>query len=196
MYITIGYPIATNNIEDIVITGGEPLLNQEGLVNLIKELTNINRNAFITIETNGTIEPINSILEYVDLWSVSPKLKNSIPKPEDSTDQFPISKANCDYHSKNRINIKALSIFTQYYNHQLKFVWNGEQSTQEIKDIISELTEYNNNEEGYNIMLMPEGMTVTGVNKNTQDCVQECLDNGWVFTPRLHILVWGDKRGV
>lgn len=60
----------------ITITGGEPLL--QFLTPLVKELKK-NFKAKICVETNGTISPLRepSLLDLVDIWSVSPKLSNS-----------------------------------------------------------------------------------------------------------------------
>ena len=58
----------------LVLTGGEPLLQDHG------ELTEfLNKTDFfpMMVETNGTIKPSDGLLEVVDVWSISPKLRNS-----------------------------------------------------------------------------------------------------------------------
>lgn len=57
--------------ENVVITGGEPLLQTAGLEELVSRLRER-----ITIETNGTIEPSEYLKEVVDVWAISPKLSN------------------------------------------------------------------------------------------------------------------------
>jgi organic radical activating enzyme len=44
--------------------------------------------------------------------------------------------------------------------------------------------------------LMPEGITQEQLNNSREECVNVCLEQGWKFTDRLHITIWGDKRGV
>jgi organic radical activating enzyme len=66
--------VQATRVNDIVITGGEPLLNQDLVIEIIESFPEKN----ITIETNGTILP-SSILKNMAhninvLWSVSPKL--------------------------------------------------------------------------------------------------------------------------
>jgi len=56
----------------IVLTGGEPLLQQKELIPLLKKL----KNYFIEVETNGTIKP--EISKYINKFNCSPKLSNAI----------------------------------------------------------------------------------------------------------------------
>jgi 7-carboxy-7-deazaguanine synthase len=58
----------------LIVTGGEPLLQQAGLIALFSELS---KNAIIEVETNGTIEPRAELRVRVAQWNVSPKLSNS-----------------------------------------------------------------------------------------------------------------------
>ena len=44
--------------------------------------------------------------------------------------------------------------------------------------------------------LMPEGTTNDLLNDIQVECVNACIENGWRFADRLHIRIWGDKRGV
>lgn len=70
------------NYDWVTITGGEPLVQQRNLVHLVRELKKIGKK--IVIETSGSIVPNDELLELIDLWSVSPKLKRfepHYPKP-------------------------------------------------------------------------------------------------------------------
>jgi 7-carboxy-7-deazaguanine synthase len=55
---------------EIVFTGGEPLLNQDLIHSFISKYPDLN----YTIETNGTILPDSNLSSLDILWSVSPKL--------------------------------------------------------------------------------------------------------------------------
>ena len=60
----------------VVITGGEPLFQDLGsLSDFCAKLGSFGFR--VLVETNGTIEPPNELLRAVDVWSVSPKLRNS-----------------------------------------------------------------------------------------------------------------------
>jgi len=71
----------------VTITGGEPLLQKEQLVPLVERL--VEEGYTIIIETNGTIEPPQRLIELVQFWAVSPKLSNA---GEQSDFVFPIKE--------------------------------------------------------------------------------------------------------
>jgi len=69
---------AIRNGANVIITGGEPMLQQKNIEGFIQYIVEeINDFPFIEIETNGTIMPNNDMLNLVDQWNVSPKLANS-----------------------------------------------------------------------------------------------------------------------
>lgn len=202
----------------LVITGGEPMLYQDGIIEFIKLLDReterlkdihiLCKTYEITIETNGTIKPTKIIdaelngeyISIISLFSISPKLSSSIDK-----EYKYINKETADRHNKTRINIDALSeyIYSNVIPFQMKFVYSGEECIDEIKDIYDKLKQkykYNTDHLDYvfndHTYLMPEGTTVDQMNEKSKECVEQCIKQGWKFAPRLHILIWGDKRGV
>ena len=200
------------NTTHIVITGGEPMLYQKGMFDFLYDSTvgyNSDDNYKVTIETNGTISPeiINNMyLDMVnnmaiianfrfELISISPKLVTS----EDN--RGILSKEAATRHKKLRLNIPVLREYYQSYNVfkgiQYKFVYSGDESVEEIHKILDKIAFKDDKSEiNDKVYLMPEGTTINQVNDNTKDCVECCIKNGWNFAPRLHILIWGDKRGV
>lgn len=196
------------NVKHIVITGGEPLLYKNALQ---KFLSNGLGEYVITIETNGTLEAIspfeddNTTVVAIDLWSVSPKLSTSVDK-----ELRYLSEEQRDRHDKTRINIKNLSSYwrsmrSAWLNYdmqpdlQFKFVYSGEESVIEIKEIIDKLSDEistSRSEINKKVMLMPEGTTNEQLTKISQECAEVCIREGWTFCDRLHIRIWGDKRGV
>jgi 7-carboxy-7-deazaguanine synthase len=201
-----------NGVSHVVITGGEPLLHKDQVKEFIT-LIQKEHNFIITIETNGTLPAImpwedDDYVNYVDLWSVSPKLSTSV----DHNCKF-LTESQRDNHDKIRINIDNLR---SYFNSmlearsderygfnipdvQLKFVYSGEESIKEIKTILSELCKkmywVGGSLDKY-VMLMPEGTTNEHLNNIQQECAEVCIKEGWKFCDRLHIRIWGDKRGV
>lgn len=195
-------------IRHIVITGGEPTLYQDGIMALLDELDKEREDLKVTIETNGTIIPSPGLLDRVDLWSVSPKLSTSAYFIEDCG----VSKALQDQHNKLRINPEALRIIVEDgYDRQFKFVWTGPECEKEIDQVIDDIINVDPKyflgwdampedrktcEKMMNITLMPQGITPEEISANSQEMVDCCLHRGWRYSDRLHIRLWGNKRGV
>ena len=172
------------NCRDAVITGGEPTMYSNELTILCKKLKKANKDSFITIETNGTF--IGEFINYTDLISISPKLKSSVPF---NTPQEKL-------HERNRLNLKVLRNYDSLhragkFDIQWKFVFTSEKDIEEIKNIQSE-TGFNDE----NVYLMPEGISEKDLKKTRPETVKACLKNNYNYSDRLHILIWGNKRGV
>ena len=186
-------------VKDVVITGGEPLLHQASLEEFIKKLREV-RDFTLTIETNGTFIPSEYLLEQVDLWSTSPKLASSTPTVKDGK-KYGVTEAQCKYHNTHRINIIALAtMLSEGHDCQLKFVYTGPGCIEEIDEISKEITDYqiNHNMDVVNvndyIMLMPEGITSKAIIGKSDEVVNVCIEHGWTYTSRMHILIWGNVK--
>jgi organic radical activating enzyme len=154
----------------VVITGGEPLLHQENLKNLLKELKN--KGFYIEIETNGTIKPKEEIIKLVDLFNVSPKLSNS----------------KVDY--KLRIRNEVLKVFSEINNSIFKFVICDIKDLDEVDELVKKL---NINKE--KVYLMPEGTDEKTIKERSLWLIDESKKRNYNFTTRLHILMFGNQRG-
>lgn len=200
--------MANPHVEHIVITGGEPMLYKDA----IKEFLDGDLGGkVITIETNGTLpalmtwENSNECEVGVDLWSVSPKLSTSVDK-----NLKYLTPEMRDNHDRIRINIDNLA---SYYDSmkatqeeiaesatlQFKFVYSGPDSVTEIENILEQIAVKTNTRVEWlseYVMLMPEGTTNDQLSAISQECAQVCINKGWTFCDRLHIRIWGDKRGV
>ena len=124
------------NCPRLVITGGEPLLQQPAWEELINVLKEGNPKLTIEVETNGTILPDESFAQLIDQFNVSPKLDNS------------------GNSARLRINKKALTYFAKHPRSWFKFVVAEESDLIEIRNIIGQLSISNER-----IILMPEGRT-------------------------------------
>ena len=187
-------------VKDVVITGGEPLLHQASLEEFIKKLRGVREDFALTIETNGTLVPSDYLLEQVDLWSTSPKLASSTPTVKDGK-KYGVTEAQCKYHNTHRINIIALAtMLSEGHDCQLKFVYTGPGCIEEIDEISKEITDYqtNHNMDVVNvndyIMLMPEGITSKAIIGKSDEVVNVCIERGWTYTSRMHILIWGNVK--
>ncbi len=156
--------------KNVVITGGEPLVHQSKLSELIRVLKE--RDYYVEIETNGTIAPDEELLNLIDLFTVSPKLSNSKVKLE------------------QRIRPEALKVFSKLDNCVFKFVIQEEEDLEEVLCIVKDF-----NIDKNKVFLMPEGVDKETLEKRSSWLVEECKKYGFRFTPRLHIMIWGNKRG-
>ena len=172
------------NCEHIVITGGEPFIQPEALLELCYELKAHNRH--ITIETNGTV-----FLEKnpADLISISPKLKGSGPTKDQTSVRWQ------EKHDKDRINWEALQNLMQYSkDYQLKFVLTQLNSIPEIEEMQKLQSRLGIPKR--KLFVMPEGTTNEELRKTQYQAAVTCMKFGWRYSDRLHVRLWNDKRGV
>jgi len=155
----------------VVWTGGEPILYINYIVEVMKLL---GEKYSCEVETNGTIPVTNELIEVVDYFNISVKLRSS-------------NQEN-DIYNKKRINHKALKSFPHDKSY-FKFVVIG------IKDI-DEILELHKQYPQYPVYLMPEGITRDEIIKHAPKVVDICSKYNFMFSPREHIIIWDAKRGV
>lgn len=176
LQVTIGEAvdqITESPIKRVVITGGEPMLQQAGIVGLIDSLREQDPNYRFEVETNGTIAPTTEMIERVDQFNISPKLTNS------------------GMAENKRKKPEALKVFSRLANANFKFVIAGEQDAYEALDYMDEFQLPVDN-----VYLMPEGRTAEDINARMDDLVELAKQVGCNVTTRMHVLIWGAKKGV
>ena len=157
----------------VVITGGEPMLFPS-VVDLAAKLKAAGRH--ITIETAGTVyQPVAC-----DLMSISPKLANSTP-----AGSFAVQ------HERLRHQPVVLKRLLAEYPYQLKFVISAPEDLAEVTRTIAEI-----GADSSRVLLMPEGTTAETVRERGRWLAEMCKREGFRYSPRLHIELWGDRRGV
>lgn len=163
----------------VVITGGEPLIMPE-LESLCFRLAAAGKH--ITIETAGTrFVPLPA-----DLISLSPKLASSTPCPEEHG-------AMATHHEENRIDLTALQRFIDTAaDVQLKFVILSPSDVAEVEDLLGHLRGWNRED----VLLMPEGTRPEVLEEQGEWLAEACRQRGFRFCPRLHVMIWGNRRGV
>lgn len=180
----------------VVITGGEPFLQNEPLALLAKQLKE-ELKVHITVETNGTLFH-EEVAKNIDLFSISPKLKNSTPNEAKLKSLGLKMNGPMKSHGEKRYNIKTLQEFinfskTNKKSLQLKFVVGQEEDEKEIvKYYITPLI----NIEPQDIMLMPLGANSEELKKTIPMVLEMSIRNGWRYTSRIHIELFGAKPGV
>ncbi|HLO39502.1 MAG TPA: 7-carboxy-7-deazaguanine synthase QueE [Phycisphaerales bacterium] len=165
-----------------VVTGGEPMMFPA-----LSELTDMLARAgqHITIETAGTMHRTDI---RCDLMSISPKLANSTPLAGDPRDPAGTWRLR---HEERRINVPALQgLLDGPWDRQLKFVVRTPEDLPEIDALLAQLKGWSTQD----ILLMPEGVvTPTQAAKDAVVCA--CLARGWRYCTRLHIELFGNRRG-
>jgi 7-cyano-7-deazaguanosine (preQ0) biosynthesis protein QueE len=161
--------LATMAIDTVVITGGEPLLQQRRVVPLIAAFRRLKWKTHI--ETAGTIawegDP-----KLVDQWVVSPKLSNS------------------GMTARRRLRYDVLRRFADI-GADFKFVAQEVDDLDEVAAIAGRV-----GIAPTRIWIMPEGTKPRVIADRTAKLADDVIRHGWNLTTRLHVTAWGDKRGV
>ena len=156
----------------VVVTGGEPMIQPE-IIPLTERLRA--RGLHITIETAGTVfQPVAC-----DLMSISPKLSNSTPEGP--------WKAQ---HERLRMQPEVLRQLTERYDYQLKFVVEKPEDVEEARALAGALGAGPNR-----VILMPEGTDREALRERAAWLAEICKEEGFRFSPRLHVELWGHRRG-
>jgi organic radical activating enzyme len=151
----------------LVITGGEPLLQQPALQKLVEELGEF----AVEVETNGTIDPCAALRSRVCQWNVSPKLSNSgIPEP-------------------HRLYLDALLALRGTQCAWLKFVVVDVKDLNEIDRLVA-----TTNWPAERVILMPEATSLAQLADRSPSVAEAALQHGYRFSTRLQLLLWGNER--
>ena len=150
----------------LVITGGEPLLQQDQLAGLLDYLKENGAEPYTEVETNGTIA---SQLD-LDQYNVSPKLSNS------------------GVLQRDRYKLEVLKALSSHHS-QFKFVISREDDWKEIEDDFSFIP-------AEKIWLMPAGEDQSKLAITRPIAVELAKKHGVNYSDRLQIVVWNRKTGV
>lgn len=157
----------------VVLTGGEPMI-APGIADLAQRLRE--GGMHITIETAGTVFAEVAC----DLMSISPKLANSTPEGTFRAQ-----------HERLRRNPEVLRKLMRLCDYQLKFVIASEGDLAEIDALVGELSA-----PADKVILMPEGVRANVLQERGVWIAEICKRRGFRFTPRLHVELYGNRRGV
>jgi 7-carboxy-7-deazaguanine synthase len=164
--------LVDTDINEVVLTGGEPLIHQKNPEwnDLIRRLRK--RDIFVAIETNGTITPNETMQTFVGHFSISPKLSNT---------------------THRRGQSPRLAVWPDRIKHQrtcLKFVVDSNESVMEALALAEA-----NGWPRWNVWLMPEGTSEDTLSLRFGSLVELAIKERVNVSHRLHILAFGDSRG-
>ena len=155
----------------LVITGGEPLLQQQAIISLLQLFE---FKPTVEIETNGTIMPITSLGQYINQWNVSPKLSNS---------GEPCTK---------RINQKSLTWFLNQPNVIFKFVVSSEYDINEIEKHFPNIKRLPIRQK----FIMPAADNRFDLHQSYESIIDLAKRKGFSLSQRFHITLWDQTTGV
>lgn len=161
----------------VVVTGGEPLIAPD-----IEELCAALRAAgyHITVETAATVfKPLEC-----DLASLSPKLSNSTPHQREGG-RFAAR------HEALRLQPDVIRAFMERYDYQLKFVIDRPEDVAEVLGLLEGLPGVDRER----VLLMPQGVTRAELDARGPWVAEACKRHGFRYCPRLHIELYGHRRG-
>ena len=108
-------------------------------------------------------------------------------------DQFNVSPklANSGMAEEQRLKFEALRSLAATGKAWFKFVLTAPGDLVEIESMAARVPIDRDR-----ILLMPEGRTVPELDETAAWLADLCRENGYRFSDRLHVRLWGDKRGV
>lgn len=153
----------------VVLTGGEPMLHQDKLPQLITSMRKAGFK-FFEIETNGLIVPSEQMIKSIDWWNCSPKLSNN------------------GLAFEQNLSAAAIRAIADTAKADFKFV------VSTVADVEEIIKQYLPHIPHHSVMLMPEGFTKAKQLLHTPWVKAAAIQHGFRFSPRLHILEWGNER--
>jgi len=160
-----------STVPHVVITGGEPLIQCTELKRLVSALRD--RGQVVTIETAGTIYDDEVT---PDLWSVSPKLGNSLPIGHDRELRI---------HERNNTQSLLPKFVESGREIQIKFVMEDET---DLDEVLTLMAEYDLPKSA--VYLMPQGIDLSTLHDRSAWLGEVCTQHRLNFSPRLQVGLW------
>ena len=159
----------------LVLTGGEPLLQQKALVEFLEAYyERFFYLPYVEVETNGTKTPIPELIKYVNLFNVSPKLSNA------------------GMNEKRRVKPDTIKVFNEIENSIFKFVIADKDDYKELCETYIEPLDIRKEK----IWLMPAADDQDMLDANCQYVASLCIKKCYNYSSRLQIELWNKTTGV
>lgn len=182
-----------NMCKHLVFTGGEPLLYQDEIREIWNEFYDSSKfTSSCDIETNGSLgvsgEFLDDTRETLLSFVISPKFHQEY--------SVKLLGSLQEYYEDDDDN--ELSSWLYRAPFFLKFVYSDEESGRTILRVLYPGRPYNIERIPFprsKIWIMPEGTTREKQLELQEEVVKFCLEHGFNFSPRIHILTWGNVKG-
>ena len=183
---------SNGNDVHLVITGGEPLLGWQRAYSELLGNPDMADLKNLTFETNGT-QPLHRDFEHFLMdWTLNPR--GGIGRRGRDALTFSVSAKLSASGEKWEEAIRP-DIVMSYNNigtTYLKFVV---ETDEHIEDARRATKEFRAAGFKGNIFLMPQGGIVAPYEKNKVRIADICCAEGWNYSPRLHVDLWGNGWG-
>lgn len=181
-----------NNGNDVhlVITGGEPLLGWQRAYSELLNHPSMADLKNITFETNGTQELHKDFRHTLLDWTLNPKHG----KRGKSALTFSVSaKLSASGELwEEAIRPDVVMSYAEIGHTYLKFVV---ETNEHIEEAVKATDEYRRAGFKGTIYLMPQGGVVEPYDANKLRIANICCEQGWNYSPRLHVDLWGNGWG-
>jgi organic radical activating enzyme len=165
----------------VVFTGGEPAIQQIGIMKVIEELKKDGEEWYFEIETNGPMPLIPPLAKHINQFNCSPKLESSGNLEKARNVPLAIAKL-MEYGTEPGKGVC------------FKFVVFMESWEKDLAEIEKWRTQHNVPKEF--IYLMPEGITADRIKEASLFLNEVAMTQGYQMSTRLQVLLYGDKRAV
>ncbi|PAW64364.1 MAG: hypothetical protein B9S36_02690 [Verrucomicrobiia bacterium Tous-C2TDCM] len=166
--------LSRHDCRNYVFTGGEPLIQEKSWLELMAALDGDGRpRPHFEIETNGTLLPGTAFLDRIDQLNVSPKLANSGVAEE------------------LRLKPGTMKILATTGKTDFKFVIGSQEDLDEVLALIEPASLPRDR-----VFLMPKALNVAELEANQSKVAAMALSHGLRYSDRLHLRLYGAKRGV
>lgn len=160
------------NVDLVVITGGEPMMQQTWIPLLARALPGCS----LDVETNGTIAPEPTVVDAVGLFVVSPKLRHAGDR------------------DKMRLKPRALERYAALAREGRAVFKIVVTDAADIGEAMALCDTYSIPRDS--TWLMPEGADRDTHLSRLVALADDVVAQGFHLSTRLHVLAWDDKRGV
>jgi 7-carboxy-7-deazaguanine synthase len=181
-----------NNGNDVhlVITGGEPLLGWQRAYAELLSHPRMSDLKNLTFETNGTQELHSDFRHFLLDWTLNPRLGKKGPTALTFSVSAKLSASGELWEEAIRPDI--VMSYADIGHTYLKFVV---ETDAHIEDAIRATEEYRRAGFRGTIYLMPQGGVVKPYDANKLRIANICVEQGWNYSPRLHVDLWGNGWG-
>jgi 7-carboxy-7-deazaguanine synthase len=178
-----------NNGNDVhlVITGGEPLLGWQRAYGELLSHPRMADLKNITFETNGTQKLSDDFKTFLRNWAL-----DGIGAPREVTFSVSAKLSASGEKWDDAICPEIVNEYQDYGHAYLKFVV---ETDEHIHEAIRAVDAFRQGGFKGIVYLMPQGGVVEPYDKNKLRIANICCEQGWNYSPRLHVDLWGNGWG-